>query len=102
MFNNQGWYQANDVEHTIPNKKREVDQMGLDLGQMNQLLDHIPYPIGTKDLVQFAKQHNANNQIVGMLERLPEKTFNSPDEIKNTVSSLGNLGNLGNLGGFKF
>lgn len=76
--------------------------MGIDLGQLDQLLSHIPYPIGTKDLVQLAKQHGANDQIVGMLEHLPEKTFNSPDDIKNTVGSLGNLKNLGNLGGFKF
>lgn len=72
--------------------------MGFDLGQVNQLLSHISYPISTGDLVQFAKQHGANDQIVGMLERLPEKTFNSPEEIQNTFSGLSNLGNLG---GFK-
>jgi hypothetical protein len=78
--------------------------MGFDLAQVNQLLSHIPYPISTGDLVQFAKQHGANDQIVGMLERLPEKTFNSPEDIQNTfggLMKLGNLGNLGNLGGFK-
>ena len=72
--------------------------MGFDLGQINQVLSHIPYPSSTKDLVQFVKQHGANDQIVGMLERLPEKTFNSPEDVQNT---FGNLKNLGNLGGFK-
>lgn len=73
--------------------------MSIDLGQVDQLLNHIPYPISTSGLVQFAKQHGANDQIVGMLERLPDKTFNSPDDVKNM---LGNLKNLGNIGGFKF
>jgi len=72
--------------------------MGFDLGQVNQLLSRIPYPISTAGLVQFAKQHGANDQIVGLLERLPEKTFNSPEDIQNT---FGSLGHLGNLGGFK-
>jgi hypothetical protein len=72
--------------------------MSLDLGQVDQLLNRIPYPINTKDLVQFARQHGANDQVVGMLERLPDRTFNSPDDIRNT---FGNLQNLGNLGGFK-
>jgi hypothetical protein len=72
--------------------------MGFDIGQVNQLLSHIPYPISTTDLVQFARQHGANDQILGMLERLPDKTFNSPEDIKNT---FGSLRNLGNLGGFK-
>lgn len=76
--------------------------MGFDLGQVNQLLSHIPYPISTGNLVQFGKQHGASDQIVGMLERLPEKTFNSPEDIRNSFAGLNNLRNLGNLGGFKF
>jgi mRNA-degrading endonuclease HigB of HigAB toxin-antitoxin module len=72
--------------------------MSFDLGQVDQLLNQIPYPISTTGLVQFAKQHGANDQIIGILERMPEKTFNSPEDIKNT---FGNLKNLGNLGGFK-
>ncbi|HEX3641561.1 MAG TPA: DUF2795 domain-containing protein [Ktedonobacteraceae bacterium] len=72
--------------------------MSFDLGQVDQLLNQIPYPISTTGLVQFAKQHGANDQVVGILERMPEKTFNSPEDIKNT---FGNLKNLGNLGGFK-
>jgi len=72
--------------------------MSFDLGQVDQLLNQIPYPISTTGLVQFAKQHGANDQVVGILERMPDKTFNSPEDIKNT---FGNLKNLGNLGGFK-
>ena len=76
--------------------------MNFDLGQLTQLLDHVPYPIGKAQLVQFAQQHGANEQIMGILERLPEKTFNSSQEVKDALGGLGNLGNLGNLGGFKF
>jgi len=72
--------------------------MSFDLGQVDQLLNQIPYPINIAGLVQFAKQHGANDQIIGILERMPDKTFNSPEDIKNT---FGNLKNLGNLGGFK-
>ena len=73
--------------------------MNFDLGQLTQLLDRVPYPIGKSALVQFAEQHGANEQIMGTLHQLPEKTFNSSQEVKD---SLGGLGNLGNLGGFKF
>jgi hypothetical protein len=72
--------------------------MGIDLGQVDQLLNHIPYPISKADLVQFAKEHGTNDLVVSMLERLPDKTFNSPDDIKDL---LGNLKNIGNIGGFK-
>ena len=73
--------------------------MGIDLGQqVDKLLNHIPYPIGKASLVQSAKEHGANDLIVGMLEHLPDQTFNSPDDIKNL---FGNLKNIGNIGGFK-
>ena len=71
--------------------------MNFDPGQLNQVLSHVPFPIGKTDLVQFAQQHGANDQIIGLLDHLPEKTFNSPQEMQD---ALGGLGNLGNLGGF--
>jgi hypothetical protein len=72
--------------------------MNFDTGQLNQLLGQIHYPIGKDQLVQSAQQHGANAQIMGLLGQLPDKTFNSQQEVQD---SLGGLGNLGNLGGFK-
>ena len=80
-------------------KSEKGNSMNFDLGQLTQLLDHVPYPIGKAQLVQFAQQRGANEQIMGMLDHLPDKTFNSSQEVKD---ALGGLGNLGNLGGFKF
>jgi hypothetical protein len=74
--------------------------MNFDLGRLTPLLDHVPYPIGKAQLVQFAQQHNANEQIMAMLHLLPDKTFNSSQEVKDALSSLGKLGNLGNLANF--
>jgi len=73
--------------------------MNIDPGQLNQLLTLIPYPVGKAQLVQFAQQHGANEQIMGVLNHLPDKTFNSAQEVQDT---FGFLGNIGNLGGFKF
>ena len=69
--------------------------MNLDPGQLSQLLSRVPYPIGKAQLVQFAQQHGANEQIICLLDRLPDKTFNSQQEVQDS------LGGLGNLGGFK-
>ncbi|HLI05972.1 MAG TPA: DUF2795 domain-containing protein [Ktedonobacteraceae bacterium] len=71
--------------------------MNLEHGQLAQLLDHIPYPIGKAQLVQFAQQHGANAQVMGILNHLPDKTFNSSQEVKDALGGLGNLGNLGGL-----
>ncbi|HEU5227693.1 MAG TPA: DUF2795 domain-containing protein [Ktedonobacteraceae bacterium] len=69
--------------------------MSINSGQISQLLNKIPFPIGKADLIRQAQQMGANNQIISALERLPDKTFNSSQELQKE------LGSLGNLGGFK-
>lgn len=78
--------------------RKEGDKMNFDPGQLSQLLNQIPYPIDTAQLKQLAQQHGANAEIMGLLDRLPDKTFNSAQDIQD---SFGGLGNLENLGGFK-
>ncbi|HXX79649.1 MAG TPA: DUF2795 domain-containing protein [Ktedonobacteraceae bacterium] len=78
--------------------------MNFDPGMINQLLNQIPYPVGKSQLVQIAQQFGGNEQIMGLIDRLPDKTFNSAQELQDAIGGLGNLGdlgNLGNLGGFK-
>ena len=75
--------------------------MNIDPGQINQLLNQVPFPIGKDQLVQFARQRGVNDQVVGLLDKfLPNQTFNSAQDLQNLVKNMGsNMGNLGNLGG---
>jgi hypothetical protein len=71
--------------------------MSFDLAAiMNQVLNALPYPISKDNLVQLARQYGANDQIVSMLERLPDTTFNSPQEIQDVLGKFGNLGGMFN------
>ena len=74
--------------------------MNINPEQLNQLLNLVPYPIGKSQLIDFLRQRGGNDQIIGLLGRLPDVTFNSAQDVQNALS--GGLGNLGNLGGFKF
>ncbi len=71
--------------------------MNFDPGQISQLLGSVHFPISKADIIQQAKQHGANDQITSMLNRLPDKTFNSPQDIQSSIGGLGNPGG----GGFK-
>ncbi|GCE04809.1 DUF2795 domain-containing protein [Dictyobacter aurantiacus] len=68
--------------------------MNINPQQIDQVLNSLPYPIGKDNLVQQARQHGANDQIIGMLDKLPNKTFNSADDLKSSLSGLGNLGGI--------
>jgi len=75
--------------------------MNFDPGQIDTVLNAIQYPVTTNSLIQQAHAQGVNDQFLGMLQRvLPDKTFNSPEELKSAVTSMmGNFGNLGNMGG---
>ncbi|GHO42334.1 DUF2795 domain-containing protein [Ktedonospora formicarum] len=75
--------------------------MNMDFGQVNQVIDRLPYPVSKSNLVQMVQQSGIAPQMTAVLDRLPDKTYNTPDELKNDLKSLGNLGNIDNLGGFK-
>lgn len=72
--------------------------MNFDFGQINQMIDKLPYPVSKANLAEKAKQVGVPSQMTAVLDRLPDKTYNTPDELKN---DLKNLGNIDNLGGFK-
>ena len=61
--------------------------------QIDQVLSTLPYPIDKDDLVLRAQQSGANAQVVGAMKQiLPDKTFNSPQDIKKCFSSQGQQG----------
>ena len=68
--------------------------MGFDINQINQggaldrVLSTLPYPLDKEDVIAQAQQMGANQQIVGaMRQALPDKTFNSPEDVKKAISS---------------
>lgn len=68
----------------------DMGQLGQMGPQIDQVLSSLPYPINKDDLVMRARQVGANDQVVGAMQRmLPDKTFNSPQEIKDSFGGRG-------------
>lgn len=65
--------------------------MNLDAGIIDQALNAIPFPVSKNNLIDLARQKGANDQIVSVLQRLPNKTFNSAQDVKDALGSLGGL-----------
>ena len=70
--------------------------MNFDPQMVNQVLSTIKYPVGKDNLVQMAQQRGANDQIISVLKRLPNKTFNSPQEVQSAFEGIGKPGQLFN------
>ncbi len=65
---------------------------------LNKVLNALPYPLSTQSLIQQAHDHGASDEIVGMLGHLPNKTFNSAQDVQALLGG-GDLGGLGKLFG---
>jgi Protein of unknown function (DUF2795) len=72
--------------------------MNIDPNMINQVLNKIPYPIGKDQLIQLARKQGVNDQVTSMLDKfLPNKTFNSAQDLQSLISNMGKSG--GNTGG---
>lgn len=46
-----------------------------------QLLGGIDFPANKQKLVEYAKQHNANKELIDVLEKLPEEQYTSMADV---------------------
>lgn len=59
-------------------------------GQIDRMLSTLPYPLDKEQVIQRAQDAGANPQVVGAMKQvLPDRTFNSPEDIKKVISQMG-------------
>ena len=63
--------------------------MNIDANLVNQILSKLPYPISKTQVIQMAQQYGASGQVMGVLQRLPDKTYNSSQDLENELKGLG-------------
>ncbi len=62
--------------------------MNIDPGRMDQVLNALPYPLNKTKLIEMARQMGAPDQMMSALNRLPDKTFNSAQDVKSAIGSF--------------
>ncbi len=61
-----------------------------DIKQMaNLVINNLPYPISKHDLLQQVEKLGFGEQARPILDKLPDTTFNSPDDIKRILGLTG-------------
>lgn len=59
-------------------------------GQLDRVLNTLPYPLNKKNLIDRAEEAGANPQIVNAMKQvLPDQTFNSAEDIKKVIRQGG-------------
>ncbi len=61
---------------------------------LGQVLEQVQFPVNKNTLIQAAQRFGANDQVVSMLQKLPDISFNSTQDVQNALGSLKNLGGI--------
>ena len=55
--------------------------------EVQESLKGIDYPVQKKELIQHAKKHGADKDVMEVLEGLPDKEYNSPIEVSEEFNA---------------
>ena len=62
---------------------------------VDQVLQHIPYPIGKAEVLKVAQRFIDNEKILSVLNSLPDVEFQSSEDVKNALNRVGIWKKLG-------
>ena len=54
--------------------------------ELQKYLKDIDYPVDKEQLVEHAKQHGANQDVISLIEKMPEQEYNSPVDVNKAMS----------------
>lgn len=56
--------------------------------QIQNLLRGVPYPANKNDIVNYAQDSGAGEEILQVLQAMPGERFNDTNDVSNAISSL--------------
>jgi hypothetical protein len=56
--------------------------------QLQKYLKGVDYPAKKQDLLNAAQRNDADENVRATLERLPDQTFNSPNDVSEALGKL--------------
>jgi hypothetical protein len=56
--------------------------------EVQQFLHGIDYPARKNDLIKKARDNGASDDVMSLLNDLPDQDFNSPVDVSNTIGDL--------------
>lgn len=57
--------------------------------QLQKHLKGVDYPAGKSDLIQTARDHGADDNVINALEKIPDRQYDGPNAVSKAVSQAG-------------
>lgn len=62
--------------------------MAISPAQVQRYLEGIDYPASKRELIEHARGHGAGEDVLSLLEQLPERRFNGPTEVSEAIGQV--------------
>ena len=56
--------------------------------KFDRLIERMAYPTDTEKIIEFIRIHGTSDDVVGVAELLPAKTYKSAAEIRQTLDAI--------------
>lgn len=56
--------------------------------QVEKFLKGLDYPVSKKDLIKYAQQHGADQNVLAVLSRLPDQTYDGPVGVSKAIGEI--------------
>lgn len=56
--------------------------------QIQKFLEGMVYPASKEQIIQYAEQQGADEDIIGTLQRLPEEEYETPADVNEAIGKL--------------
>ncbi|NJO72814.1 MAG: DUF2795 domain-containing protein [Leptolyngbyaceae cyanobacterium RM1_406_9] len=56
--------------------------------QLQKHLKGIDYPVNKENLIKHAKEHGADENVISVLDQLPDKEFETPADVNKAVGKV--------------
>jgi hypothetical protein len=56
--------------------------------KVQKFLAGVDYPASKQDLIEHARQHNADPDVIEALEQLPDREYNGPNAVSSAVAKV--------------
>ena len=66
----------------------DMSKMGGGTATIQQYLRDIDFPVEKQDLIQHAREKNAPDEVVSVLEKVPDGQYSNPADVSDAVGRM--------------
>ncbi len=61
---------------------------GFDPDRVVRAIEGVKFPCSNRDIIEYARSHNAPTEVESILEQLPEQQYNSLSDVRQAVLQI--------------